>query len=122
VSRVRLDRSDWTALWHQVVWRQECACGCGRNAESAHHLVPRGKGGDDVEENLVPLAGHGTTLCHGAITASQRMYDLASGEYVDPDDVRHGLRAYLDAHTEKRDYIVGETSQAWLDTTYPEGE
>lgn len=37
-----------------------------------HHIVPRGQGGDDVDDNLVPLCGHGTALCHGAVESDVR--------------------------------------------------
>jgi hypothetical protein len=42
---------------------------CGKPAGGCHHLVPKGGPhyGDDVEENLVPLCGSGTTGCHGKI-------------------------------------------------------
>jgi hypothetical protein len=46
-----------------------CAvCGTGRGAGlSAHHVLPRGRGGDDVTANLVALCGSGTTGCHGDV-------------------------------------------------------
>jgi 5-methylcytosine-specific restriction endonuclease McrA len=30
-----------------------------------HHLIPRGHGGDDVPDNIVPLH----SACHGAVTS-----------------------------------------------------
>ena len=46
-----------------------CAvCGAGRSAGlPAHHVLPRGRGGDDVTANLVALCGSGTTGCHGDV-------------------------------------------------------
>jgi hypothetical protein len=40
---------------------------------SRHHLVSRSLRGDDVEANLVPLCGSGTTGCHGAVEARDPM-------------------------------------------------
>jgi hypothetical protein len=36
---------------------------------SFHHLVPKSLGGDDLEDNIVPLCGDGTRGCHGKAEA-----------------------------------------------------
>lgn len=46
--------------------RWDACAACGGDAGSAHHVVPKGERGDDVEANLLMLCGHGTAGCHGA--------------------------------------------------------
>jgi 5-methylcytosine-specific restriction endonuclease McrA len=77
---------------------------CGYRATSLHHLVPRSLGGDDVEQNLVPLCGSGTTGCHGLV------------EEGDPA-ARRGLRRSL-----KKDelaYVVRRKGRRFLDRYLP---
>lgn len=38
---------------------------------SLHHVVPRSQGGDDCEENLIPLCGDGTKGHHGLVEAHE---------------------------------------------------
>ena len=62
----------------QAHWAfDECVI-CGGIDISIHHILPRGQGGDDVWENLVPLCGSGTTGCHGGVegglTASHTLW------------------------------------------------
>ena len=45
---------------------------CGDADTTLHHLVPKSLGGGDVEDNLVPLCGSGTTGCHGLVEARDR--------------------------------------------------
>ena len=33
-----------------------CRCGCGRRASDGHHILLRSQRGDDVEDNVMPLA------------------------------------------------------------------
>lgn len=47
----------------------ECAA-CGVTGENGHHVLPKDKGGDDVEANIVSLCGSGTSRCHGATHGS----------------------------------------------------
>lgn len=44
---------------------RECAA-CGDPATNGDHFLPKDKGGDDVEENIIGLCGTGTSKCHGA--------------------------------------------------------
>jgi hypothetical protein len=37
---------------------------------SAHHIIPRSQGGDDVEANVACLCGDGTRGCHGRVEDS----------------------------------------------------
>jgi hypothetical protein len=76
---------------------------------SRHHLVPRGRfglgGGDDVDENLVPVCGDGSRGCHGAIERREPGY-------------RQRLRGRLKAVEVA--YVLGKRGAAWLDRHYPE--
>lgn len=78
---------------------------CGYAAElSRHHLVPKGQQGDDVDDNIVPLCGSGTTGCHG--------------------DVEHwtsGARSKLRGRLTPAElsYIERKKGVAWLDKRYP---
>lgn len=56
----------------------ECAA-CGAPAGSIHHVLPRGQGGDDVGANLVPLCGHGSDGCHGAVHGIDYLVRARSG-------------------------------------------
>jgi hypothetical protein len=61
-------------------WR-ECAC-CGGPSATAHHVIARGQGGDDVRENLVALCGSGTTGCHGLVEDENELALLALGRHI----------------------------------------
>lgn len=51
-----------------------------------HHLVPRSLGGDDVDDNLVPLCGSGTFGCHGRVEAGDaRARAALRGELLLPE-------------------------------------
>ena len=88
-----------------------CQCGCGRRAESLHHILSRGQGGDDVPANLVRLAGSGTTLCHGALTSGNKT------DGVSPDAVASGIRANL--RQDQIAYVRNREGQWYLDRHYP---
>lgn len=120
-GRIVASRSEYRRLWFMVCHGHECACGCERPADTAHHLIDRSLGGDDVIENLVGLAGDGTQLCHGALTTAQVTHDLR-GNKIHPRLVRMGIREYLDSPDGllKRAYIVTTKSEAWLDEHYPQ--
>lgn len=77
---------------------------CGkRPAETFHHVVPRGQGGDDVEENGAALCGDGVALCHGRVEHSAE----ARGE------LRYRLR------TEVVLYAIERKGLGWFDRRYP---
>lgn len=79
----------WTALRIEKLYGERCRC-CGLNmAETLHHLVPRKPHcGDDVADNLIPLCGDGTRLCHGHVTANEQPWlrliaeSLTDAEYA----------------------------------------
>jgi hypothetical protein len=70
---------------------------------TGHHLVKRSQQGDDVDDNIVPLCGSGTTGCHGEVERSR--------------EARSRLREKLTAANVA--YCVAKKSQAWLDEHYP---
>lgn len=113
-KRTVASRSEWARLRRLIgVGELPCFCGCGRRSESAAHIVPRDLGGDDVVENLIPLAGDGTRLCHGASEHGQRVYDLGRRVYIEPGEVRAAVRArLLPEHVE---YAVGRKGSDFLD-------
>ena len=98
-----------------------CFCGCGRLAESLHHLVGKGQRGDDVWENLVPLAGDGTRLCHGALEGAHRTWDDRTGTYCVPELVRRGIGLQLrrPAQWQRLRYVLEKKSAEWLRRRYP---
>lgn len=55
------------AVLRQVVFESdECvSCGDTTRRRSAHHVLHRSQGGDDVRENLLVLCGDGVAGCHG---------------------------------------------------------
>lgn len=81
--------------------------GHGLDSLNRAHLVPKGQRGDDVDENIVPLCGSGTSGCHGALTSHPAGWQRVAAR----------LRANL--RDEEIAYIVTKKSQAWLDETYP---
>lgn len=84
-------------------------CGADRRytVTTRHHLIPRSQGGDDIDDNLVPLCGHGTVGCHGRIEAGHL-------------SARGQLRAALtDAEVA---YCVRVVGEARFDRRYPRVE
>jgi hypothetical protein len=68
------------------------------------HLVARSQGGDDVDENIVPGCGSGSSGCHGLIEA----WDIGA---------RATLRETFGM--EEVAYIVGKKSPDYLEHAYP---
>jgi len=85
------------------------ACGRGGPLNRAH-LVPKGQRGDDVDENIVPLCGSGSTGCHGALTDHRNGWLLVAA----------ALRADLTA--DEIAYCIQKKGEDWLDRTYPRRE
>lgn len=75
-----------------------------RASETAHHVVPRGQGGDDLDVNLAMLCGDGTRGCHGRVEESAHY--------------RSKLRAKLRPETVA--YAIARMGEGWLDGKYPE--
>lgn len=83
-------------------------CGTDQDVNAAH-LYGRGKGGDDVKANLVPLCGSGSFGCHGA-------YDNGHSHIVEidvkitPELVRLTIGRWLrsDDGSDARWYLTGK--------------
>lgn len=96
--------------WDRIVFAKAGPCrGCGAPGESFHHLVPRSLRGDDVEANVIPLCGHGTRGCHGALENHTGGWEEVAHA------VRHSLTPLEVA------YVKTKKSKAWLERYYPAG-
>lgn len=85
-----------------------CQLGCGVVAPlSAHHIIPRSQGGDDVRANIAVLCGDGTRRCHGLIEAGDRR-------------ARHMLRAAMTPA--QVTYGVGKVGAERFERRYPSRE
>jgi len=97
----------------KISWEARCRV-CGR-VPSGHpldslnrmHLVPKGQGGDDVPENMVPGCGSGTTGCHGLLTTHSPGWRSAAAL------LRRRLRP------EELEYVLDKKGQEWLDAHLP---
>ena len=81
--RLRVNAREWSRL-HDVKGGP-CRL-CGRWGYELHHLVGRDLGGDDVEQNLVPLC----TGCHGRVQELKEPERSQLGRSLTPVE-----RAYL---------------------------
>ena len=82
---------------------------CGRTwGLNRAHLVPKGQRGDDVDSNIVPLCGSGTTGCHGKLT------DHSNGWLVVAAILRENLTP------DERRYVLRKKGADWLDRVYPQ--
>ena len=77
---------------------------------SRHHLIARGQGGDDVDDNLVPLCGSGTEGCHGDVEHWRAMARQRLRRLLRPEEVRY---------VNRRGVELGKPGL--LDTLYPWG-
>lgn len=91
----------------QAHWAfDECEL-CGSIDISIHHIYPRGQGGDDVWENLVPLCGDGTRGCHGGVEAGRDVHCYPLGLYILKD--RPDTLKYLETKLKTKEAV-----KAWL--------
>lgn len=105
-KRHRADSNEWFFMRRHFS-KSPCRV-CGSGWDSLHHLYPRGQGGDDAIENLIPLCGSGTTGCHGLVENHNRA-------------ARATVRATLtDANRWYLTYKLGHRAAGWLDSQYPE--
>lgn len=118
--RIRLTPSQYRLLASEILTRWPlCACGCGRRADSLHHMIG-GSGRSDVRENVVGLAGDGTRLCHGALTSAMRVWDDRRRVYIDPSQVRTGIRRHIEhERPEVLRYLVAMKGWDWVERAYP---
>lgn len=114
-KRLRLSRAKWRALVALVVERERNRCAVCRGwfaRMDGHHVYPRDLGGDDVEANVAPLCGSGTTGCHGLVH-DRDFWALAT------------LRQWVELRRETLAYLCSklrtvEATRAWLERYYPD--
>ena len=72
--RLKLEPEAYRELCREVLERDGWRCQwCGRTeALQVHHVQPRGRLGDDTEENLITLCVGCHQSCHGALTKRVR--------------------------------------------------
>ncbi len=76
---------DKKATTRQVLKRRACFCGgvlCDGVGATGHHVMPKGNGGDDVDENIVTASGSGTTGCHGLLENNDVTARRLLGEHL----------------------------------------
>lgn len=106
----------------RVLRRLRACAACGRPACNTHHVLGKGQGGDDVEENLVPLCGSGSARCHGALHGTP--YVDEDGRRWTAQDVRRGIGAHVRGRRpDVRVYLTGklgaDRARDHLDRLYP---
>ena len=72
-----------------------------------HHVVSKSLGGDDIEENLIPLCGSGTTGCHGIMETHPTGWQAVAVRIrhrFQPDELR---------------YVLATKGFDFLEETYP---
>jgi hypothetical protein len=76
-------------------------------ALSRHHLVPRSLRGDDLDQNLVPLCGDGTSGCHGILTTHPSGWEWTA------------MRLRLHLNDDELEYVRAKAGAEFLDRYYP---
>jgi hypothetical protein len=103
--------------------RREGACRiCGRRP-SGHpldslnrmHVVPRSQGGDDVDDNIVPGCGSGSTGCHGLLTSRREDPSHPAGLSVAEalDEMNRSLTVAERRYAEEKKWT------GWIERAYP---
>ncbi len=101
---MRLGKRAYAKLVYQLLRMYRTCELCGRvPAESFHHVVPRGQGGDDCLENGAALCGDGVRGCHGEV---ERAAEARSR-------LRYAMRP------ECAYYAIERKGLAWFDRRYP---
>lgn len=72
---------DPKATTRAVLAQPRCAL-CPNPSATGHHVIAKGRLGDDVAENIVALCGSGTTGCHGAVEDRREWALRSLGEYL----------------------------------------
>ena len=101
--RVKADKAGWERIREEKINGRSCRVCVAFLAATAHHLVPRSLGGDDVEDNLVGLCGSGTTGCHGLVEARDPWACSLLGLRLEPAE---------------RDYVIGKKGADFLARYY----
>jgi hypothetical protein len=77
--------------FHERYWT---CLACGHQPVSAAHLIGKGRRGDDVPGNLIPLCGGGSSGCHGAYD-NGHSYIGDFGRKVTPEIVRYQIAQFI---------------------------
>lgn len=80
------------------------------------HLVAKGRGGDDIDANLVPLCGSGTTGCHGAFDNAANYATWPAAFARTADEVMRILWRRLTP--EEHSYVIEKEGQAWAERRF----
>lgn len=87
----KADRAEFPAkLIKEIIQKTEgrCQCGCGQEANTTHHVYPRGRGGRGVKTNAMRLNG----ACHDRIQTSDEELNYWIAVYQE----LHGERFWFD--------------------------
>ena len=85
-------REEWAQLRAAKIGRECRICETFVGPFELHHLIPRGIGGDDTADNLVPLC----RACHECVTRNE------------PDDLRDLVAALTDSEYA---YVIGKLGE-----------
>lgn len=81
------------------------------------HVVPKGLGGDDVDDNIVPGCGSGTTGCHGLLTSAHEEPGHPAGMSLD-----EARRRMIERLTDReRAYAEQKKYPGWVEDYYGGG-
>lgn len=98
-KRLRATQDGWAEI--RAGFEHATCVHCGLAAQSLHHILPRSQGGGDVEVNLAPLCGTGTTGCHGLLEGHGPGWERVAAavrQYVITDNAR---RRYQEEHADE---------------------
>lgn len=71
-------------------WCRPCRrLGLFVHATNCHHLLGKAQSGDDVLDNLIPVCGHGSAGCHGALHGNPYVHPV--GGRREARDVRRDI-------------------------------
>lgn len=79
------------------------------------HVVAKGQGGDDVDDNIVPGCGSGTTGCHGLLTSRREDPHHPAGLTVAEACARMNERLT----GRERTYAAEKKDPGYVDRVYP---
>lgn len=103
-ARIVATKEEWQAICD--LKDGPCRVGSSSYWVEHAHLVPRGQRGDDVADNIIPLAHEAHMLYH----------DRGRGW----EHVAHMIRASLTSA--EKAYVLRKKGQDWLDEHYPKGD
>lgn len=96
----------------RIVLRFRECCVCGEPAATGHHVIAKGGPhyGDDLDGNIVPVCGSGTTGCHGKIENGDVEARMAVGLHI--------LRHRIDVILYVQDKLGPDAGDDWLRRRY----